>query len=206
MGASVSADSGWIFEHFALVSCFQTIFGGCVDGVANGEWWRLLTAAFLHHGPIHLALNMVALWLIGGPLEQMLGHGRYLMLYIVSGLAGSAGALLVEPRAITVGASGAIFGIIGALLVVEYQRTGTIVGPALSLLVVNLAFTFFIPGISIGGHLGGLVGGILGALALSRFGRGHVAYGRLGLLGIGSLVLIGVLSVAIAYLKVRGMA
>jgi membrane associated rhomboid family serine protease len=173
--------------------------------VASGDWWRLVTAAFLHYGPIHLGMNMLALWWFGAPLEEAIGRGRYLLLYLVSGLAGSAGALLLDPNARTVGASGAIFGILGAALVLERQGT-PIFGGALVLIAINLAFTFSVGNISVGGHLGGLAGGILGTLALSRFGRGHAVYGRVGLLGVAGLVLIGVASVLVSYLKVRGYA
>ena len=78
-------------------------------------------AAFLHYGPIHLGMNMLALWWFGRPLEQALGRARFLLLYLVAGLAGSAGALIVRTHALTVGASGAIFGILGAALVLERQ-------------------------------------------------------------------------------------
>lgn len=195
-GAGVNANTGWIFDHGALYGPL----------VAVGDWWRLITAAFLHYGPIHLGMNMLALWWFGGAVESALGRGRFLLLYLVSGLAGSAGALLASPNQVTVGASGAIFGMLGALLILQRQATGSFAGPALTMIVVNLAFTFAVPNISYGGHLGGLAGGILGTLALGRFGRGHAAYGRLGLLGVGSLVAIGGASVAIAYLKVHGMA
>ena len=146
----------------------------------NGDYWRLFSAMFLHYGPIHLGLNMLALWWFGAAVEQVLGRGRYLLLYIVSGLAGSAGALLFAPESLTVGASGAIFGILGAAFVLERQRMYVLGGGALSIIVLNLAFTFFIPGISIGGHIGGLIGGAIGVLSLSRFGRGHAVYGKPG--------------------------
>ena len=169
------------------------------DQVANGEWWRLLTAAFLHYGPIHLAMNMLSLWILGGPLEAWIGRGRFLMVYLVSGLAGSAGALVLSPHSATVGASGAIFGVIGAVVLLERQGTMVFGGSAVGLLVANLVFTFaFASFISVGGHLGGLTGGILCMLALSRFGRGHAAYSRLGALGIASILAIGAASVAIA--------
>jgi membrane associated rhomboid family serine protease len=171
--------------------------------VANGDWWRLFSAMFLHYGPVHLGLNMLALWWFGGAVEHVLGRGRYLLLYLVSGLAGSAGALVLSPEALTVGASGAIFGILGAAFVLERQRTYVLGGGAMSIIALNLAFTFFIPGISIGGHLGGLAGGALGVLALSRFGRGHAVYGRPGLLGVVGLVAIGLASVLVAYLRVQ---
>jgi membrane associated rhomboid family serine protease len=193
LGGEVNGTNNTIYEHGAL-------FGPLV---ADGDWWRLFTAAFLHYGPIHLAFNMLALWIFGSALEQVLGRGRFILLYIVSGLAGSAGALLFSPNAVTVGASGAIFGLMGAALVLERQRTYVFGGGALGLIVVNLVFTFAIPGISIGGHLGGLVGGALGMLALSRFGRGHAIYGRPGLVGVLGLIGIGIISVAVAYWRVQ---
>jgi membrane associated rhomboid family serine protease len=149
---------------------------------------------------------MLAVGWLGAPVERFIGHARYLALYVVSGLAGSAGALIANPTTPTVGASGAIFGILGALLIIEYQQTGNIAGQAFTLIVINLAFSFTVSGISVGGHIGGLIGGILAMLALSRFGRAHVAYGRPGLLGIAALVAVGVLSVAVSYWKVRGYA
>jgi membrane associated rhomboid family serine protease len=171
--------------------------------VANGDWWRLVTSMFLHYGPIHLAFNMFALWFFGAAVEQALGRGRYLLVYVVSGLAGSAGALLFTPESATVGASGAIFGILGAALVLERQRIYVLGGGAMGVILVNLIITFAIPGISIGGHLGGLVGGALSTLALSRFGRGHAIYGRPGIVGIVGVVAIGVLSIAVSYWCVR---
>ena len=149
---------------------------------------------------------MLALWWFGRPLEDALGPLRYLLLYLVSGLAGSAGALIANPNAVTVGASGAIFGILGAAIVLERQRTYVLGGSALTLLVLNLAFTFAVPGISIGGHLGGLAGGALAILALSRFGRRSAVYAGNDLVSYASLLAIGVLSVAVAYWKVRGYA
>jgi membrane associated rhomboid family serine protease len=171
--------------------------------VADGEWWRLFTAMFLHYGPFHLGLNMLALWWFGAAVEGVLGRGRYLLLYLVSGLAGSAGALLFTPDSATVGASGAIYGILGAALVLERQRTYVLGGGALGIIVLNLVITFALPGISIGGHLGGLAGGALGTLALSRFGRGHAVYGRAGLVGIVGLLAIGVASILVAYWRVQ---
>jgi membrane associated rhomboid family serine protease len=170
----------------------------------QGEWWRLVTAAFLHYGPLHLILNMVALYWFGSLLEERIGSGRYLLLYLVSGISGSAGALLWSGGFLTptVGASGAIFGILGAGLVLERQRDYVFGGSALGVIVINFVFTFSISGISKGGHIGGLVGGIICALGLTRFGRGHAAYGRPGLLGSATILLVGVVSIAIAYWRV----
>jgi len=196
-GATGAGGGSSVVDRFAL------------DGpdVANGGWWRLITAGFLHANLLHIGLNMLILWLVGSPLEEMLGRGRYVLLYFVSLLAGSAGALLQAPLVTTVGASGAIFGLFGALLVLEYFATGQIVGgQAFGLIVINLIFSFAFSNISWGGHIGGLVGGILGTLVLARFGRGHAAYGRLGLLGIAGMVLVGAGSVVVAYWKVRGYA
>src|SRR4051794_28898355 len=162
-GAGINSPGGSLFANWLLYG----------PAVANGDWWRLLTAAFLHGGILHIALNMLALYWLGSPVETILGPYRYVAVYVVSGLAGSAGALLVSPVEPTVGASGAIFGIMGALLIIEYQQTGQLAGQALTLIAINLLFTFSVPGVSWGGHIGGLVGGILATLALSRFGRGH---------------------------------
>ncbi len=187
--SGIDATSGSIFEHGALYGPL----------VAAGDWWRLITAAFLHYGPIHLGMNMLALWWFGQPLEHALGRARFLLLYLVAGLAGSAGALLVTPLALTVGASGAIFGILGAALVLERQGSMVFGGQALTLIVINLVFTFAVGNISIGGHIGGLVGGALCILALTRFRREQA-------LAVASMIAVGVLSVAVAYWKVRGYA
>lgn len=221
--AGSASDGGYVTKALVALSVLvylaELAQGGDVNGtgssiyqdgalygplVAHGDWWRLLTSAFLHYGPVHLLMNMLALWWFGPALESYLGRFRFLLLYVVSGLAGSAGALLLTPLSPTVGASGAIFGILGAALVLERQGTYVFGGSVLGLIVINLAFTFFVPGISKGGHIGGMVGGGLGILALSRLGRGHAAYGRLGLAGVAGLVTIGAASIAIAYWKVRG--
>src|SRR6266550_1294562 len=114
--------------------------------VGNGDWWRLITAAFLHYGPIHLGFNMFFLYWIGTPVEQYLGRGRFLAVYLVSGLAGSAGALVLSPTSVTVGASGAIFGILGAALVLERQGSYVLGGSAMGLIVINLALSFVLAG------------------------------------------------------------
>ena len=116
----------------------------------------------------------------------------------------SSWCIVATPNGVTVGASGAIFGIFGALLIIEYQQTGSLAGQAMTLIAINLVISFSVPNISYGGHIGGLIGGILVTLALSRFGRGHVAYGRPGLVGIGGLVLVAVASIAVSYWRVRG--
>jgi membrane associated rhomboid family serine protease len=181
MGAGLSANSGWIYEHGVL-------FG---PAVADGDWWRLITAPFLHYGILHLSLNMLVLWFIGPPLEEYFGRWRYLLVYVVSGLAGSAGALIWSPNALTVGASGAIWGIMGAALVLEARRIWVFGGQAMGLVVVNAAFTFLIPGVSIGGHVGGFVGGALCALVFSSLRRSPA-------LATVSMAAVGLLSIALA--------
>jgi membrane associated rhomboid family serine protease len=149
---------------------------------------------------------MYVLWAIGSHVEEYLGRSRFIALYFVAGLAGSAGALIANPLAVTVGASGAIFGILGAWLIIEWQTTGRLAGNALTWIVINLAISFAIPGISVGGHIGGLIGGLVVTLAFANWGRGHAAFGRVGALGIVGIVAVAVGSVAIAYFKVRGYA
>jgi membrane associated rhomboid family serine protease len=136
---------------------------GHLVGVANGQWWRLVTSGFLHVGLIHLALNMYALWWLGGELERGIGRGRLLTIYGVSLLAGSLGALLTSaPNAPTVGASGAIYGLMGAV-VSAYRARGIRVrdSPIFGILLLNLLLTFGLRFLSIGGHIGGLVGGLI---------------------------------------------
>jgi membrane associated rhomboid family serine protease len=186
-GSSWEATTGRIFREGAL-------FGPLV---ADGEWYRLITSAFLHAGPIHLLFNMLALWWFGRALETYLGPGRYLGLYIVSALAGAAGALLLSPTTPTVGASGAVFGILGAGLVLERRRIYVFGGAALAIVAINLIFTFTISSISIGGHIGGLVGGMISMLALSRY--------RTGPAGLVALALVGLVSIAISYARVSGL-
>ena len=185
-------------------SLYQKLWLDAYD-VHHGGWWRLLTTAFLHANLIHIGFNMLALWWFGGAVEQYLGRARFLLLYLVAGLAGSAGALLQTPY-VTVGASGAIFGILGCMLILEWQATGRLGGNAMTLIVINLAISFGFSGISWGGHVGGLIGGLLGTLAFARWGRGHAAYGRLGITGIAGLLVVGAASILIAYWKVRGYA
>lgn len=189
--------SGSLYERFAVEG----------RGIADGEWWRLVTGAFLHANLIHVLFNMLMLWWFGQALEALLGPVRFLGVYLVSALAGSAGALLlVAPEARTVGASGAVFGILGAGLVLERRNVMVFGGSAFAVVAFNLVFTLLIAGISIGGHLGGLVGGILAILALSGFGRRHAVYGRLDAVSVAALIAIAAASVAVAYLRVRGYA
>jgi membrane associated rhomboid family serine protease len=174
--------------------------------VADGEWWRLLTGAFLHASIIHIAFNMLMLWWFGQALEAALGRGRFIGVYLVSALAGSAGALLLtDPGVDTVGASGAVFGILGAGLVLERRQIYVFGGGALFVVVLNVVFTFAVANISIGGHLGGLAGGMLAVLALSAAGR-HPVYGRIDPLTVLSLLGLAAASVLVAYLRVRGYA
>src|SRR5687768_457049 len=135
--------------------------------VADGEWWRLLTAGFLHGGLFHLLLNMYALFFLGRMLEPALGHLRFGALYFASLLAGSFGAVLLSPETPVVGASTAIFGLLGAAVVMARNRGVDLMASGLGpVLLINLAITFF-PGfnISIGGHPRGLLGGALAAVA-----------------------------------------
>ncbi|HEV7134364.1 MAG TPA: rhomboid family intramembrane serine protease [Gaiellaceae bacterium] len=200
-GAGLNAPGGSLWTKMILWGPFLK---------HNGDWWRLITAAFLHASVLHIAFNMLALWWIGAPVENYLGRTRYVGLYLVGGLAGSAGALVDSPTIPVVGASGAIFAILGAMLILEWQATGKLGGQAMTLIVINLALNFAFNGtggnISIGGHVGGLIGGILATLAFARWGKGHAAYGKLGLAGIAGLAAVGVASIAIAYWRVRGLA
>jgi len=206
-GGTINGLDNWIYEHGVLIAngVYQNghIFPVPVDqaippgyeaaGVKNGEWWRLLTSAFLHYGPFHLLMNMYSLYFAGSILEQVIGRWRFLLLYLVSGIAGAAGALFWSPNAATVGASGAIFGVLGALFVLERRGHLATGGQIAALIVINLVFTFALSSfISVGGHVGGLVGGLVLTLAFVRF-RASTP------LTIASAVVVAAASVLLAY-------
>jgi membrane associated rhomboid family serine protease len=135
--------------------------------VADGEYYRLITAGFLHAGPFHLLTNMLALWILGSMVEPAVGRVRFGLIYFVSLLWGSFGALLLSPDRLTVGASGAVFGLMGAAAILARNRGFSLMESGLGLWIgLNLLITFTIPNISIGGHLGGLIGGGVAALLL----------------------------------------
>jgi len=149
--SSSLTDDGGISQHF----------------IADGEYYRLLTAGFLHAGPFHLLFNMLALWILGSMIEPALGKWRFALMYFVSLLCGSFGALLLSPDGLTVGASGAVFGLMAAAAVLARNRGFSLMESGLGIWIgLNLLITFTIPNISIGGHLGGLVGGGIAALVL----------------------------------------
>ena len=164
-----------------VVASGGTLFGGggtltgegALSGsfVADGEWWRLLTSGFLHAGLFHLFLNMFILYILGGLLEPAIGKVRFGLIYLVALLSGSFGALLLSPDALTLGASGAVFGLMGAAVVVMRSRGINPMESGIGMLILlNLGITFLVPGISIGGHVGGLIGGALAAYVLFELG------------------------------------
>jgi membrane associated rhomboid family serine protease len=142
--------------------------------VAAGEWYRLITGGFLHASFIHIAFNMFALYFLGRLLEPSIGTPRFLAVYFASLFGGSFGALLLSPDALTVGASGAIFGIFGAAFVIARGRGFDSVASSIGIvLLLNLAIS--VAGashISLGGHLGGLVAGVVCSLAILAGERG----------------------------------
>jgi membrane associated rhomboid family serine protease len=169
------------------------IFG---PAISDGDWYRIVTGGFLHAGPLHLLFNMYVLWVAGTLLEPGIGTPRFLGIYFISLLAGSFGALLLDPNTVTVGASGAIFGLMAAVVVVARGRGMEEIATQFGLFIVlNLVLTFAIPNISVGGHLGGLIGG--GVAALLLVGAERQAPARVGTaLEIGGLLLLAVGSVA----------
>jgi len=195
--------SGSLTDPFGELFVRGALYG---PAVANGDWYRLLSCAFLHGSILHIFFNMLMLWWFGRALEHLLGRGRFLAIYFISILAGSAGALVLTPDKPTIGASGAVFGILGAGLVLERSNINVFGGSALIIVILNLALSFTLNSVSIGGHVGGLIGGALCIFVLSSFGRGHAVYGRFTAAAAAGLVAIAAGSVLIAYFKVRGYA
>ncbi len=169
------------------------------------EYWRILTSGFLHEGLAHVGINMLSLWFVGRSLEPAIGRANFLAIYLASLLTGSFGALLFQPGAPTVGASGAIFGIFGALIVIARDRgipfwqSG--LGPVL---VLNVLFSVSFRGISIGGHLGGLAGGLVAGWLVVQLAERRRAPG-LAVAGCAILGVIGV-AAAIAVAGAHGLA
>ena len=182
------AQQGEVYENGALVG--QGLDATGLIGVEQGEYWRIITSGFLHANPLHLILNMVVLWFLGQAIEPVFGHVKFAAIYVASLLTGSFGALLLSPDAFTVGASGAVYGLMGALVMVYRDRGIPITqSPIFGLLVINLLFTLFYPGISIGGHLGGMAGGALAALLVLEADRR-----RSNALGLAACAVIGVVA------------
>ena len=173
------------------------LFGPAIS--MNDEYWRLVTAGFLHDGLFHLFVNMISLYFVGSALEPAIGRVNFLAVYFVSLLAGSFGALWFSPGIPTLGASGAIFGIFGALIIVARNRGIPIWQSGLGyVLVFNLIFSLSVRGISVGDHLGGLVGGLItGWLIVEVAERRRMATAALiGCAVVGVASVIGALAVA----------
>ena len=194
-------DSGGVYIDLGTIG--SATFQGQPIGVADGEYWRLVTGAFLHDPDmiLHIAFNMYILYWLGTMLEPVLGHVRFTALYFASLLAGSFGAILAKPHALTVGASGAVFGLMAAAFVLQRARgidpwkSG--IGPVI-LLNLALPFVFTSLNISIGGHVGGLIGGAIAALAIERLGamrRGNL-FPVLACAAVGVISVIGAIAVS----------
>ena len=144
-----------------------------VRGVDDGAWWQLVTSMFTHVQPLHIAFNMLALYFLGPMLETVLGRTRFLAVYLVSGLVGSAAVMVLgNPHSQTLGASGAIFGLMGALVVLALKVGGQ-VQTVFVWIGLNMVFTFTISGISWQAHVGGLIGGVVLGAAMVYAPREH---------------------------------
>lgn len=174
--------------------CGNDPFGqhSCI-GVAEGpdQWYRLITSAFLHQQYWHIGFNMLSLWWIGAPLERMLGRTRYIGLYVVSALGGSAAVLLLAPSVLTLGASGAVFGLFGATAV-YMRRMRYDMRPIMILLALNIVFSFTWADVSWQGHMGGLIAGTVIAIGMAyapRERRDLVQWGTMAAVLVVSLAL-----------------
>ena len=164
--------------------------------VEFGEPWRLITAGFLHYGPIHVALNMLALWILGRDIEPLLGRARFVAVYLLSLFGGSVAVFLFGPvDSGTAGASGAVWGVMGAVLV-TVLRLRLNPRPVLAVIAINAVISF-LPGISLFGHLGGFLVGVAATAALLYAPRGRQQLP----VQVGALLGIGVLLIALTALR-----
>jgi membrane associated rhomboid family serine protease len=192
LGGVNSSSLGTLYEKGAL-------FGPFIDQMHH-QFYRLVTSGFLHDGLLHIAFNMFFLFFLGPMLESAIGRLNFAVVYFVSLLAGSFGALLFSPQLPTVGASGALFGLLGALMVVSHYRGISIWQNGLGItLLINIVFSLSVSGISIGGHLGGFVGGGICGWLIVQVGERR----RMPTAAIAGCVVVGVVSV-IAAIAVAG--
>jgi membrane associated rhomboid family serine protease len=139
------------------------------DVVQHGEWWRIITSGFLHFGIAHIALNMLALYQVGNLVELLFGKFRFMLLYLIALVGAGLAVVWFNYDQPTLGASGAIFGLFGALVAVGLRlgsRGRSLISQVLPIIILNLVFTFAVPGISAAGHVGGLITGFLAGLVL----------------------------------------
>ena len=200
----VTAVSAGVLGVDPLANYLSPVFGALSQVpvlVDMGEWWRLLTAAFLHIGPVHLVLNMLALLIFGSELERQLGRWRFLALYLVAALGGAAAIeLFGSPGRPVAGASTAIYGLLGGLGVLMLVRRQDVRG-LVTLLAINIVLSL-LPGVSLLGHLGGLVAGGLAAAVLV-LGRRRPVVQASGLAGL-AVFLVG-LSLTLPTVTVIGL-
>jgi membrane associated rhomboid family serine protease len=189
----IATGAGGLFS--TKITQFIADFGLFGPSVAEGEWYRLVTSGFLHLGILHIGFNMFLLLILGRLLEPALGTPRFLFLYFASLLAGSFGALVLDPNALTVGASGAVFGLAGATFVIARGRgMNQLAGEIGFLIVFNLVWSLAASNISVGGHVGGLIGGTICALAIVAGEQGLLGRNRLPL-EIAAMVVVAAVSV-----------
>jgi membrane associated rhomboid family serine protease len=182
--------NGWVVYHGVLWGPFISV---------GHDYWRLLTAGFLHDGLFHIIVNMASLYFVGSALEPAVGRLNFGFIYFASLLTGSFGALLFTPQRPVVGASGAIFGIFGALIIVAHARGISIWQSGLGMvLALNLILSVTYAGISLGGHLGGLVGGLVTGWLVVELGerRRQIALALMGCLVVGAASVAGAIAVA----------
>jgi membrane associated rhomboid family serine protease len=192
----IAQGSGGLFAEQG--SRFVADYGLYGPSVAEGEWYRLITTGFLHASFIHIGFNMLLLYFLGRLLEPALGTPRFLGLYFASLLAGSLGALILEPNSLGIGASGAIFGLAGATFVIARGRgMEALAGQIGFLIVFNLIFSFASPNISIGAHVGGLIGGVICALAIVAGEKGMFGRNRLPL-ELAAMIAVGVVAFVVS--------
>jgi membrane associated rhomboid family serine protease len=188
IGAGLQTRDQVIYDGGLIGSAFNPITQELI-GVANGEWYRILTSGFLHANLMHVGFNMFILYRLGQLLEPALGRSRFLLVYSVSLVGGAFGVLLIDPDHLTVGASGAVFGVMGAAVAVFRARGVNIMDSGLGMtIMLNLGLTFLVPGISIGGHVGGLVAGYVAGEMLMSIGPQYLKDPRLA---FGSVAALG---------------
>lgn len=189
----------FVISGFGYDTCLLVKYGANYGPlVKNGEVYRLIAYMFLHGGILHIGLNMYSLYVVGSKVEDFFGKWKYLVIYLISGISGGLLSIALNGNVVSVGASGAIFGLFGALLYFAYSYRGyigaMIRSQILPIVIYNLLMGFFLPGIDMWGHIGGLIGGLITANMLGTIENKKYSVSNILLLVIyfGFLIYLGI--------------
>lgn len=194
LGDATVSSAGSTFAEYGTLGRGRLVQGGPIVGVAEGEWWRLISGGFLHSGLIHIGFNMYLLWQLGKQLERVIGEMNFAAMYTTALLGGSFGAMLLDANGAHGGASGAVFGLFAITAMLYRERGIQVMQTGLGRLIILNLLISFAPGISLGGHFGGFIaGGIIGYFFFGLHAGDGSPFGKNKQMPLIATVILGVL-------------